>query len=49
MTLKLKPNDVKFRRVKIVGTRTSDVIGYIGTTSHFELEIRIEKVGGNQS
>ena len=48
MTIKSKPDGRKFGRVKIVGTRASDVVAYINATSSFGVKSRIEIVGGNR-
>ena len=44
MTLKSWPDDRKFGRFKIVGTRPSNVVTHICVTASFGLKMRIEKV-----
>ena len=46
--MKSKPDGRKFGRVKIVGTRASDVVACINATSSFGVKSRIEIVGGNR-
>ena len=46
--MKSKPDGGKFRRFKIVGTRTSYVVAHICATSRFGSKMRIEIVGGDR-
>ena len=48
MTIKSKTDGRIFGRVKVVGTRASDVVGYINANSSFGMKFRIEVVGGNR-
>lgn len=42
MTMKSHPGDGKFKGVKVVDVRVSDVVPHVGATSHFGLKLRMK-------